>query len=337
MTAESSDIRLPVGMELVSPVTGEPLHFADGRLISPGGESFPVVGGIPRFVGERNYAKAFGLQWKKHRLTQLDSFTGTSLSRDRLRRCLGGSFDLVRGKCVLEAGCGAGRFTEILLQEGAKVFAADLSVAVEANFINFRGRPDYFVCQADILKLPVPPGSFDTVVCLGVVQHTPSPEETIRVLCSYLKPGGTLVMDHYTHSNSPITPSRRFFRAIMLRMPPRYSMMLCSGLVALLWPLHRFMWTQAWRPGLGWLRRVVPKISPVADYYSCYPLGVKALRAWAELDTHDTLTDRYKHLRSAEQIEDSLTQCGMTEVNATYGGNGVEARARKPMHQGESG
>jgi len=54
------------------------------------------------------------------------------------------------------------------------------------------------------------------------------------------------------------------------------------------------------------------------------------LAEWAILDTHDTLTDYYKHERTIEQIEECLRACGMIDVTAYYGGNGIEARATRP-------
>jgi hypothetical protein len=55
------------------------------------------------------------------------------------------------------------------------------------------------------------------------------------------------------------------------------------------------------------------------------------LKEWAILDTHDTLTDVYKHLRSAEDIADHLQRCGMVGIQTANAGNGVEARAWKPL------
>ena len=81
--------------------------------------------------------------------------------------------------------------------------------------MNIEDFPNYFICQADINKLPVLPEQFDVVVCLGVIQHTPNPEETISNLCSQLKPGGELVFDHYTYGY-PSTPSRKKLRSILL-------------------------------------------------------------------------------------------------------------------------
>ncbi len=234
------------------------------------------------------------------------------------------------GKNVLEAGCGAGRFTEVLLAEGARVFACDLSEAVDANQANCGHHENHFVCQADIGSLPVAEGSFDVVLCLGVVQHTPDPEATIAALCSQVAPGGLLVFDHYTQGY-PVTPARARLRRFLLTRSPATAMRLCRMMVSGLWPIHRLMWELGRLPGGSRVRRRFLDLSPVADYHSAYPqLGPRMLRAWAHLDTHDTLTDRYKHLRSADQLRATLAACGMTAVETEYAGNGVEVRARRP-------
>src|SRR5688572_17072676 len=82
----------------------------DSILMCAQGCAFPVQNGIARFVSPENYASSFGLQWNAFEKTQLDSFTGTTISRDRLRRISGGDLEIFRGRLVLEAGCGAGRF-----------------------------------------------------------------------------------------------------------------------------------------------------------------------------------------------------------------------------------
>lgn len=297
-------------------------------LTCPRGCHFPVVGGIPRFTSATNYASAFGLQWKTFQKTQLDSYTGLTISQDRLARCLGGSLDHVRGKSVLEVGCGAGRFTELLLAAGARVFACDLSVAVEANYDNCKQWPEYFVCQADLQQLPAAPRSFDIVLCLGVIQHTPDPEATITKLAEYIKPGGMLVIDHYTH-NYPASLSRRLLRLLLLRLPPALAQRAVFALAHALLPMHRALWSK--RIGSERLRSYWLRISPLVDYHDSYPqLSEKLLEEWAILDTHDTLTDQYKHFRSIEQIRRALAVAGLTEIEADYGGNGVEARATRP-------
>jgi 2-polyprenyl-3-methyl-5-hydroxy-6-metoxy-1,4-benzoquinol methylase len=316
---------------------GEPLALRGGRadgeqvetatsLTCTSGCRVPVVRGVPRFVPSEDYAAAFGWQWTHFRKSQLDSYTGTTISRDRLTRCLGGSLSIVRGKTVLEAGCGAGRFTEILLEAGARVLAADLSSAVDANYANCGSAEHYFVCQADIRRLPVVPRAFDIVICLGVVQHTPQPEETIAALARYVAAGGLLVIDHYSR-DYPATAPRRVLRDLLLRMPPERARRVALGTARALLPVHRALWRR--RRGFGRLRRYLGRVSPVVDYYEAYPeLGTQLLSEWAVLDTHDTLTDRYKHLRGPDEIRDTLVGLGLADVEVSIGGNGVEARAR---------
>jgi len=288
----------------------------------------PVVNGIPRFVGSTNYASGFGLQWTTFRKTQLDSDTGLTISRDRLAGALGRSLAVLSGKNVLEVGCGAGRFTELMLAAGARVCACDLSQAVEANYENCNGSPGYFVCQADVRHLPFAPQSFDFVICLGVIQHTPDPEETIAALARHVRPGGTLVIDHYA-LDYPRNFLQRNLRRLFIRLPARVAKPVAIKLSRALLPLHRLTWNE--RRGVWRLRSLLRRISPLIDYYEVYPqLGKQRLREWAILDTHDTLTDYYKHLRSAEQIEACLRACGLVELEVYYGGNGVEARAKMP-------
>jgi 2-polyprenyl-3-methyl-5-hydroxy-6-metoxy-1,4-benzoquinol methylase len=289
----------------------------------------PFVNGVPRFVPAHNYAAGFGLQWKAFRKTQLDSYTGTTVSRDRLARCLGAALDVLSGKTVLEVGCGAGRFTELMLAAGARVCACDLSNAVEANYENCCQSPNYFVCQADVRQLPLARKSFDFVVCLGVIQHTPNPEETITALAQYVKPGGSLVIDHYGY-DYPMTGPRRVVRQLLLHLPPRTAKAVALAIGRLLLPLHKLGWND--KRGRWRLRKLLTRISPVLDYYETYPqLSRKLLAEWSLLDTHDTLTDYYKHLRSVEEIRECLAACGFVNLEVYHGGNGVEARARAPL------
>ena len=318
--------------QLRCPVHQQPLTEDGSDLKCAGGCIFPTVNGIPRFVSSDNYASAFGRQWNKFRKTQLDSYTGTTISRERLQHCVGSSLDILKEKSVLEVGCGAGRFTEVMLAAGAHVSACDLSSAVEANYQNCGDKPNYFICQADVRALPFAPHSFDFVMCLGVIQHTPSSEQTISALAQFIKPGGMLVIDHYA-PDYPTTFSRRWLRRLLLRLPPASSSRLALSLTRMLLPLHKLGWNQ--KRGRWRLRRQLQKFSPVVDYYDVYPqLGEKTLAEWALLDTHDTLTDYYKHLRSVEQIDSCLIACGLVDTETRHAGNGIEARARMPVNSG---
>ncbi len=295
----------------------------------PSGCEYPIIENIPRFILQDNYAKSFGLQWNKFRITQLDSYTGVPVSRDRLTRLAGGSLNIFKGKKVLEAGCGAGRFTEILLEAGAKVYAIDISSAVDANYKNCKKYSDYFVGQADIQKIPFARDEFDIIVCIGVIQHTPDPEVSMTSLCSHLKTNGLLIIDHYSHEY-PMSFSRKIIRSFLLKRKEQFSFNFCRIITKFLWPMHKITWRLRKKRGFNKIRKYFTKISPVVDYHSAYPqLGSRILYEWAVLDTHDTLTDYYKHFRSGEQIMAHLQKCGMQNIDIAYAGNGVEVRSIK--------
>ena len=290
------------------------------------GCSFPICSGIPRFVQSDNYAAAFGLQWNKYQQTQLDSFTKHPISRDRLVRCIGESeWKDIAGKQVLEAGCGAGRFTEILLAAGARVTSIDMSDAVDANQKSCPQNEFHRIAQADILKLPFVEKQFDIVLCLGVIQHTPSTEKTIAALYSHVKPGGSLVMDHYRFSLSYFTRTHFIFRAILKRLPAKVALNITNRLTKMLWPLH--VWS---RHNLT-LQRIITRFSPLSCYLDLYPeLSDELHYQWSLLDTHDSLTDYYKHFRTRKQIGATLKKLGAVDIDCRYGGNGIEARCKKP-------
>jgi 2-polyprenyl-3-methyl-5-hydroxy-6-metoxy-1,4-benzoquinol methylase len=303
------------------PAHAMPLAEERDGLVCPRGERFACTSGIPRFV-ESQYTASFGAQWNRYTRTQLDSHTGTTISRDRARRCLGESlWESLRGLHVLEAGCGAGRFTEVLLQQGAYVTSIDMSEAVEANAHNFPPSGRHRIAQADITRLPFADGAFDVVFCLGVVQHTPSPEATIAALYRKTKPGGSLLLDHYTYSKALLSLTyvlRLYFR----RLPPEKTLPTTERLVDALLPLHR---------RAGRLSPLLTRFSPVHAYYRTHPeLSPELQREWALLDTHDALTDHYKRLRTCGQIRRVLQRLHAEDIRCWHGGNGVEARARKP-------
>jgi SAM-dependent methyltransferase len=286
-----------------------------------------VVAKIPRFVSRDPYAEAFGAQWKRYRRTQLDSYTGFPLSRDRARAVLGETlWSTLSGKNVLECGCGAGRFTEVLLSAGARVTSIDLSDAVEANGEGFPPDEGHRIAQADIMRLPFAPFSFDVVFCLGVIQHTPSPEATLESLYQQVRAGGTLAVDHYSHSLSHYTKTALPLRYYYRRLPPDRGLPAIEHLVDRLLPLHRAVRRQPWA------QAILSRFSPVLCYYRKFPQFSDELqREWALLDTHDSLTCWYRHSRSRRALRRTLEVLGAEEILCEYGENGVIARARRPQ------
>jgi len=298
----------------------------NGNLYTCDDVNAEIIAGIPRFVPSGSYASLFGDQWKEYKKTQLDSYSGSPITETRLDRCLGELKNDLKGKQVLEAGCGAGRFTEVLLKKGAVLTSADLSSAVEVNAENFPINETHQVIQADINNMPFRNESFDVVLCLGVIQHTPDPDQTIANLYELVKQGGTLVIDHYTFTKSHFFRLAPFYRNRLKKKSSSETIPETKRLVSKFLPLHKKYANNKFMSVL------LNRISPVITYYTVFPeLNDKQQEEWALLDTHDSLTDWHKHYRNKKEITTVLKNLGATDIWCEYGGNGVEARCRKPF------
>jgi 2-polyprenyl-3-methyl-5-hydroxy-6-metoxy-1,4-benzoquinol methylase len=314
---------------LINPENGAKLMPGAESMNSESGHRYPIIRGIPRFVSDENYSADFGAQWNMFPKTQLDSFTGAANSKTRLARCLLGNLAGLKNKKVLEAGCGAGRFTEILLKYGALVHSFDYSNAVEANAKNNGHYEHLVLVQADIRKMPFPKAYYDYVICLGVLQHTPDPEESIRSLWEMVRPGGALVVDCYLRKwrnilPPPIGVAEIIYRQIILRLPKNLRFIFVRALTDFWFPWH-------WRfKDSLFMQRLLRRVSPVHFYYPHHKLRDRQMYyEWALLDTHDATTDFYKHHRTPNQIKQLLQEIGASDVVVEIGGNGVEAFCRK--------
>jgi len=308
---------------------------ADGELVCAAGCHWPIHNGIPRFVGEKSYASSFGVQWNRYTRTELDSFTGASYSRQRLERCLGAPVESLRGKKVLECGSGAGRFTELLVRNAGALACIDLSIAVDANKRNCSQFGEYLIVQGDIHSSPLPKQYFDVVVCLGVIQHTSNPEKTIASLAQHVKPGGQLVIDHYTRERGTTIGALIStldyvdmvypIRAVLKRMNPERAIRATELLTAFCDPIRK----QTCKITL--VDKFARRVFPTACYYRKFPdLDHKIVYEMNQLDTCDWLTDYYKFFRSRKQIRQCLENLGLEVSRCDLGGNGVEARAMVP-------
>jgi SAM-dependent methyltransferase len=275
---------------------------------------YPVKDGVPRFVPAENYAGNFGLQWNRFRRTQLDSHSGVAISRERFFRQTGWAPEALRGKSVLDIGCGAGRFAEVALLCGAEVVAVDYSSAVDACWANLSHHPGFHAVQADVYHLPFRPSMFDFVYCFGVLQHTPDVRGAFMALPAQLAAGGRLAVDVYPH-----LPANRFWpkywlRPLTRRLPADRMLGFVERFVAVLWPLTL---TVGRIPVLG---RKLRYAIPVANYDGVYPLSRQQLREWAVLDTYDMLLPAHDYPQSAATVSRWFADAGLADIEVFRSG-----------------
>lgn len=260
--------------ELIMAVTtGDTATVTEGTLTCTGCDTaYPIVRGVPRFVGGDGYVGTFSYEWNKWSRVQFDPANGRRESEETFTEKTGFTPDDLRGKLVLDVGCGAGRFLEVASSWGARAIGIDFSFAVEASQANLGERPNVDVIQADVFHLPFRDAVFDAIFSLGVLHHTRDTREAFLSLPRHLKEGGEIAVWLYYYTDQLYNRATDFWRRL-LRPLPNAAIYAWSWLVCVLFSeLYRlpFMGRQPWYN----LRRVLP-VNTHPDWH------------WRVLDTFD--------------------------------------------------
>lgn len=130
-------------------------------------------------------------------------FSIEKLLKDKKKRPFGAiiPFDKLKGKKVLEVGCGMGTMTELMARHGMITTSIDLT---ERAIVNTKKRLSLLkkrhpemkhldrcvVRQDDAENLSFKDNSFDFVLSWGVIHHSPKTQKCLDEIHRVLKPGG---------------------------------------------------------------------------------------------------------------------------------------------------
>jgi 2-polyprenyl-3-methyl-5-hydroxy-6-metoxy-1,4-benzoquinol methylase len=97
----------------------------------------------------------------------------------------------LKGKRLLDAGCGTGWFSLRACERGAEVTSMDVGVNLLGKVAE---KCDSRRVVGDICRLPFPEEAFDVVASSEVIEHVLEPRQAIAELSRVLKPGGVLAL-----------------------------------------------------------------------------------------------------------------------------------------------
>jgi 2-polyprenyl-3-methyl-5-hydroxy-6-metoxy-1,4-benzoquinol methylase len=276
---------------------------------------YPNLQGIARFVDAQNYAASFGFQWHHYQTTQLDHDELRESERHFLAKTALRPEDL-KGKLVLDVGCGMGRFAEVATRFGARVVGVDLSAAAEVAAKNLAGR-DFVAFQADVFALPFAPEAFDIIYSIGVLHHTPDCEGAVKALDKYLKPGGLLVVWLYSGYNKWYRFSD-FWRRYTHKMKPENLHRVLKVAVPFFYNLQQGLRRAPLlgRPAAGLVQHV-------------FPVNRQKDPELRMLDTFDWYSPKYQSKHTYEQVFKWYEAMGMEDMRV--GEISIAVRGRKPV------
>jgi 2-polyprenyl-3-methyl-5-hydroxy-6-metoxy-1,4-benzoquinol methylase len=272
------------------------------------GRAAVVRDGVVCFT-DQSYASSFGAQWLEFSKTQLDSASGTQISEDRFRAVTGWSPAELRGKSVLDVGCGSGRFTEVAIGWGADVTALDLSAAVFAARAHAAGAERARFVQADALSMPFASRSFDFAFSIGVAQHTPDPLGFVHAVGQAVRPGGQAALWIYERSLRALLHPKYVLRPVTSRLPTRWTRTLAAALVDVFFPLAERV-DRAPEPA----RAIALRALPIACHLGRLPLDRRAQREWSLLDTIDWYSPRFDSPQTFDAVARTLREAGARHV-----------------------
>lgn len=316
---------------LACPETGSPLalrvdeRYPDGlvksgMLATPdGSRQYPIRDGIPRFIEGGAYAESFAYEWGRFGRTQLESENRASRMWDATRVAFleqtGFTEENIRGRTVVEFGCGPGRFLDIAKSMGATVIGLELTSAVDVARKNLGAGPGVFLVQGSALSPPFRKGVFDFGFTIGVLHHTPAPCQGAKALIDVVRPGGGVAVSVYPEGGFYSFPSvywtRKFINQIESFLGTRWSR---SAAMAYAWLSASVFYPLFWLinkvPGVGrWL-------AGFWAYFFVVIIVAPDLR-WRVLDTFDAITPRYASTHTPEEVEFWLRAFGCEPVRPT--------------------
>jgi len=179
----------------------------------------------------RDTQKSFGAQWQKRIEGRYEDEILFGLTSEEEQALFFNSLGLrkedLRGKRILDAGCGSGRLTRSLASYAGEVVGIDVASSIDhvaragAEYENL-----HFV-QGSLLEIPFADYAFDVVWSMGVIHHTGDTYRAFANLARVVRPGGKMYVWVYSSRKLSLYKVIRDAMRISYRLPEDLLFGLC--------------------------------------------------------------------------------------------------------------
>jgi ubiquinone/menaquinone biosynthesis C-methylase UbiE/uncharacterized protein YbaR (Trm112 family) len=193
-------------------------EISDGVISCECGRTWPIKGGIPRFLPEKlgiDLKKAqdtFSHEWKMFRFGERNWGQDMETRKGLFLDAMGAPPSDLRGKLIFDAGCGSGALSiEMAKSFGMEVVALDLAFGIE-NAYRKNDSPYVHFLQGSVLDPPFRDQAFDRLYCAGVLVACPDTHAGFEAIIRTLRKDGRCFIWVY----HPI--SKKFYPTVYRKM-----------------------------------------------------------------------------------------------------------------------
>lgn len=254
--------------------------------------------------------KSFGEEWLKFQY----------FSDKMIESCAEEYFDLISDTIVnnntymLDIGCGTGRWVKYLAGRAGFIEAIDPSDSIFAADNLLGHITNVRLTKASIESIPFDDNTFDFVMSVGVLHHTPDPEKSLLDCVKKLKKGGYFYCYLYHNLESKTLVSKALFwsgefvRKVVSRFPMAAKAITCDVLAVVVY-----------MPFILWVRLLIAL--GYKKYALKMPLGAYYNKSFFIIrnDSLDKFGTRLEHRYSKQEIETMMSKAGLQNIIVSDG------------------